>query len=120
MSIYLVIFITLVAALIASFSQIVFKRSMDNRIDGIRDFFTLLKKRDVILGFAGYLVSLIIYLYALSGKNAPLSIVYPTFASTFIFISIISYFYLNEKFGAKRIIGILLVFAGIFIIAISA
>ena len=32
----------------------------------------------------------------LSGKNAPLSVVYPTFASTFIFISIISYFYLRK------------------------
>ena len=120
MSIYLVIFITLVAALIASFSQIVFKRSMEKRINGIRDFFALFRKRNVILGFVGYFISLVIYLYALSGKNAPLSVVYPTFASTFIFISIISYFYLKEKFGAVRIAGILLVFAGIFIIAISA
>ena len=64
-----------------------------------------------------YFVSLVIYLYALS--NAQLSIVYPTFASTFIFVTLLSVVALKEKVTGKRAAGILMVFFGIVIIALS-
>ncbi len=117
MNIYLVIFITLVAALIASFAQLAFKKSMHKRIDGIRDLLSMVKKPRMALGIIGYLASLGVYLYAL--KSAPLSFVYPTFASTFIFIFLISTFALKEQFSAKRALGIALVFIGIVIIGFS-
>ena len=115
MDIYLVIFITLVAALIASFSQLMYKRSMSRRLDSVRDIVLMVRKRGVLIGLGGYTLSLAIYLFALS--KAQLSVVYPTFASTFIFITILSAVMLRERMNAKRVIGVALVFLGILVVA---
>ncbi|MFI5412759.1 MAG: SMR family transporter [Candidatus Micrarchaeales archaeon] len=117
MNIYLVIFITLIAALVASFSQILYKKGLVNKITGVRSTIRAFKNKFVLIGLFGYLFSLVIYLFALS--NAPLSIVYPTFASTFIFITLLSIVFLKEKASLSRIFGIFLVFLGIAIIAVS-
>ncbi len=117
MNIYLVIFITLIAALIASFSQFLFKKNLVKQLKGVKEIIGTLKNKYIVIGVAGYFLSLAVYLFALS--NAPLSIVYPTFASTFIFITVISSVFLKEKLGARRIGGIALVFLGILIIAAS-
>lgn len=118
MNIYLVIFITLIAAFIAAVSQLLYKKGMQKELRNVHDFIALAKNRTVVIGGIGYVSSLIVYLYSLS--QAPLSIVYPTFASTFIFVMIISAFMLKEKINKLRFIGILLVFVGITVIAVSA
>jgi drug/metabolite transporter (DMT)-like permease len=115
MNIYLVIFITLVAALIASFAQLTYKLNIGKGINNVTDILRVFKKKRVLMGLGGYAIGLVVYLYALS--EAPLSIVYPTFASTFIFITLISVFYLKEELNTKRIIGVGLVFLGILVIA---
>jgi drug/metabolite transporter (DMT)-like permease len=117
LNIYLVIFITLFAALLASVAQIMYKRGLANRINGIRSAISAIKNRRVIGGAVIYFTSLAIYLYALS--NAPLSVVYPIFASTFIFIAIFSVVMLKEKVTGARALGTFLVFLGVAIIAIS-
>jgi drug/metabolite transporter (DMT)-like permease len=113
----LVIFITLVAALIASLSQILYKKGLTKKLSSIKDFIFALKERNVLIGMVGYLISLVVYLYALA--NAPLSVVYPVFASTFIFVAIFSSIFLKEQHSKLRYVGILFVFAGIAIIAVS-
>ncbi|MEM3841335.1 MAG: EamA family transporter [Candidatus Micrarchaeaceae archaeon] len=118
MIIYLVIFITLIAALIASAAQLAFKTSMDEPLKNVGSFARLVKKPKIIAGLLGYLLSLVIYLYAL--KSAPLSLVYPTFASTFIFVFALSAVFLGERPTLTRAAGITLVFFGIILIALSA
>ncbi len=117
LNIYLVIFITLIAALIASFSQILYKRGLPQKLKGIIGAIGAYRNKWVILGQLGYLVALVVYLYAL--QNAPLSVVYPVFASTFIFTTLLSAIMLKEKLSIYRISGVLLVFLGIVIIALS-
>ncbi len=112
---YLVIFITFVAGLIASLSQLLFKRSMKGRIDGIRGIFKVARQRNALLGIAGYLAAFGIYLFALD--NAPLSFVYPMFASTFVFVFLLSMFVLRERFSTSRGLGIALILIGIAIIS---
>ncbi|MGC8478771.1 MAG: EamA family transporter [Candidatus Micrarchaeia archaeon] len=118
MDIYLVIFITLIAALIASFAQILFKRGMAKSLSGLREVLALFKRRNVLAGIGAYVVSLVIYLYAL--KSAPLSLVYPIFASSFVFTALFSSVFLKEKINAVRAAGVLLVFVGVAIIGITA
>ena len=113
----MVIFITLVAAFIAALAQIIFKKNIKGEIKGAKGIIKLAKNRMVILGVCMYLMSLIVYLYAL--RDAPLSFVYPTFASTFIFVFILTAVIIKEKYSIYRIIGVLLIFIGIFIIGIS-
>jgi drug/metabolite transporter (DMT)-like permease len=114
----LVIFITLIAALIASFSQILYKKGLVNKVSGFKGAILAFKNKNVLIGQIGYLLSLGVYLYALS--EAPLSVVYPLFASTFIFITILSAIILNEKVSKWRAAGVLIVFLGIVMIAASA
>jgi drug/metabolite transporter (DMT)-like permease len=114
----LVIFITLVAALIASVSQLLYKNGIRRELVSVHDFLALATNRAVLLGGLGYVLSLVVYLYAL--QAAPLSVVYPIFASSFIFVSLISALVLKERIGKLRIAGVALVFIGISIIAVSA
>lgn len=115
LNIYLVIFITLLAALIASFGQLLYKKGVPKRIEKIRHVHSILKNRYIWLGGAAYLVSLAIYLYAL--QYAPLSVAYPVFASSFIFIALVSALVLKERLSYLRMLGILLVFAGIVVVS---
>jgi drug/metabolite transporter (DMT)-like permease len=117
MDIYLIIFITLVASLLASFSQILFKTGIKKRINSVKDIIKQSKSSRVLLGLFGYAASSVVYLYALS--NSELSIVYPTFASTFIFVALLSSVLLKERIGALRAIGIVAIFLGVLIVAMT-
>jgi drug/metabolite transporter (DMT)-like permease len=116
MTIYEVIFLTLLAALVTSFAQFLFKKSV-TKIDSIRHLLLLVKNKGVMLGLACYAIGFVIYITALSGGE--LSIVFPIFASSFIFVTIISAVTLKEKITMMRAAGVLLVFIGITIVAIS-
>jgi multidrug transporter EmrE-like cation transporter len=117
-SIYLVIFITLVAALIASFAQVLFKKTLGRQSMSIRGIVrAMFTSRNIVIGLAAYMGSLALYLFALD--NAPLSVVYPLFASTFIFIAVFSKLLLKETFSIARIAGTALVFVGIVVIAFT-
>lgn len=118
MDIYTTIFITLIAAVIVAVSQILFKKGIGTkRISPKNLVSTLLRSRAVLIGIAGYLVSLCVYLFALG--HAPLSVVYPIFASSFIFVVIFSILFLKEKLSVHRAIGIALIFIGIVVVALS-
>ncbi|MDE1856959.1 MAG: EamA family transporter [Candidatus Micrarchaeota archaeon] len=117
MQIYLVIFLTLVAAVVASLAQLVYKHSLREKVSGWRGLVKAARRTPLLLGVVLYLVALGVYLVALG--DAPLSIVYPTFASTFIFIAIISAVWFKERINAKRALGLLVVFLGIVLIAMS-
>ncbi len=77
-----------------------------------------LLNRNIILGLCGYAVSFTLYLIAL--QTSQLSVVFPIFASSFIFVTIISAIMLKERIGAYRILGVILIFVGITIVALSA
>ncbi len=117
MRIALVMFITLIAALITSFSQLLFKKGIKRRINSLKEMLGLARNPLVVLGVMGYFTGLAVYLLALS--NAPLSLVYPVFASTFIFIAVISFALLKEKFSVLRTAGVAVIFLGIFLVSLT-
>jgi drug/metabolite transporter (DMT)-like permease len=108
--------LTLIAALVSSFAQMMFKRSV-KKVDNLWHLIGLLKNKGVLIGLAGYFAGFLLYIAALSGGQ--LSIVYPIFASSFIFVTLISATLLKEKITLIRAVGVLLVFIGISIVAIS-
>jgi len=112
-----VIFITLIAAVIASLSQLLYKKGVDKApIKGVAGVLKAFKTKMMMVGLAGYLLSLVVYLYALA--KAPLSVVYPVFASSFIFTALFSTRFLGESISARRVVGLALVFVGIVMVAI--
>ncbi len=111
------ILITLLAAFIASAAQYVLKRHIERFGKGMRGMLSVLMKRGILMGLGLYALSLAVYLLAL--RSAPLSVAYPVFATTFVFVALFSRFRLGEKIGVQRALGIGLVFAGILIVAIT-
>lgn len=112
-----IIGITLLAAVIAAVAQYIYKRSVPRfgfSKEGIK---SLVFNKGVWAGGVFYLISLVVYLKALG--SGELSFVYPTFASTFVFIALISHFLLREKFSLRRYLGIALVVLGIIIVAFT-
>lgn len=112
-----IIGITLVAAVIAAVAQYTFKRSVPKFSLSLSGIMELLKQKGIWLGLALYFGSLVVYLKALD--SGQLSFVYPTFASSFIFIALISHVKLKEKLSAKRISGICLIVIGIVLVAMT-
>lgn len=117
MDFYSIISITLIAALLVAYAQYLFKRNIGDFNVQKSHFVRLLKNKKMIFGVMLYVVSLLIYLVAL--HYGQLSFVYPTFASSFIFIALISKYVLKEEMNLKRIAGILLIVLGIIMVALT-
>jgi drug/metabolite transporter (DMT)-like permease len=113
---YIIITLTLLAALIASTAQLLFKKKLPAHAS-IKAIVRAVFTPWILAGLAAYLASLVVYLYALSHAN--LSVVYPIFASSFVFTALLSAVALKERISAKQVIGIALVFIGIGIIAMA-
>ena len=112
-----VVLLTLAAAMITAAAQYLFKRAIPKFGLSVREIVMLLKNRSILLGLFAYVVSLFLYLIALG--SGQLSFVYPLFSSTFIFVMLISHFAFNERISARRMVGVLLILAGISMIALT-
>jgi len=113
-----VVAITLIAAIIAAFAQYYFKRYLEKFNMKIKEIIHIIKERHILFGLFLYAISFLLYLYALHGAPV-VSFVYPIFASTFIFVFIISKYWLGEPIGTMRLIGMVLIVIGIGLIAMT-
>ena len=107
----------LLAAFLAAMAQYIFKRGMPRFDMSMRGFMALIGSRQVLLGLMVYAAGLVIYLYALS--TSELSFVYPTFASVFVFVLILSKFMLKEQVTLPRALGVAIVIIGIVLVALT-
>jgi uncharacterized membrane protein len=112
-----VIGFTLIAAAIAATSQYLMKKSIHKFSIDLKGIFSLFKNKFLIISIFVYLISLVFYLIALS--SGELSFVYPTFATTFLFVFIIAKLKLNEPITLYRGIGITLIVIGVIIVAMT-
>ncbi len=112
-----VIALTVFAAFIVAIAQYVFKEHLHKFRGNIHEVIGVFKDKWSIIGVIIYFIGLPIYLFALD--NGQLSFVYPTFASSFVFILIISKYALKEKISRFRVLGVLFVILGIVIIAMT-
>jgi drug/metabolite transporter (DMT)-like permease len=113
-----IIGITLVSAMIAAVAQYLYKRGIGKFSFNLREIAGEFRKKDILMGGALYIASLALYLYALD--NAPLiSFVYPVFASTFVFVLLISRFVFGERINLHRVLGMVLIVIGIAVISLT-
>ena len=75
----------------------------------------LLQNYAIILGFALYAVSSVMFITAL--KHGPLSEIYPVVSLTFIWVSLVSLYLLNESLTYTKAGGIASVMYGVFLIS---
>ena len=100
-----------IAALFSAFGNIFIKKASESS--------TLLKSIFEYKFFVGvffYGLNLLVFLYVL--KSEGVAKAYPILASlSFIFLSVLSYFLLNEKFSTENMFGLLLVLIGIYFLS---
>lgn len=100
--------VLLVSVFISSVSQILLKKAANRKYDSpLREYLNPL----VIGAYAMFFGSVILTMLAL--KFVPLSMS-PILESTgYIFVSVLGYFFLRERFSRKKLIGIALILVGI-------
>ena len=117
MDMLVVIALTLISAMIAAFAQYVFKTSVPKFKFNARDVIGLARNRSVLFGLSAYVLSLAVYLVAL--HFGQLSYIYPVFASSFVFVFLISRYKLKEELTGMRMVGIALVVLGVVIVSLT-
>lgn len=112
-----IIVLTLISALMIAYAQYNFKKEMPQFHMTKEGLFSILKKGEIRIGLVLYIIALGIYLVALS--LGELSLVYPIFASVFLFVLLISHTLLKESISPARILGIILIVTGIALTALT-
>lgn len=104
-----------IATVIGSFGSLLLKF-------GSKDFnlniFKLLKNYKLILGLFIYVFTSVLFIIALKGGE--LSVLYPITSLTYVWISLLSIKYLNEKMNKFKWLGILIIMAGVALIGIGS
>ncbi|MED9883235.1 MAG: EamA family transporter [Blautia sp.] len=102
--------ILLLSVFISSVSQIILKKAANKTYDSpLKEYLNPM----VIGAYGLFFCSVILTMLAL--RNLPLSMS-PILESTgYIFVSVMGYFFLKERFSKRKLMGFALIFAGIFI-----
>ncbi|NJL44426.1 MAG: EamA family transporter [Nitrosarchaeum sp.] len=95
---------TLLAAFLAAFAQISFKRSSNCK--KTKEFTTWL-----LSGFILYAVSTLIYILSL--KYERLVLLYPVVATSYIWTCVLGSRFLNERLSWQKLLGVLMIFLGV-------
>ena len=98
----------IVCTLFTSLGQIFWKKGADNLV---LDLFSLITNWNLILGFVFYALGLILLVKAL--KYGDLSFVYPFISLSFIWVGLLSYFFLNEPITLFKWIAIGVIVIGV-------
>ena len=109
----LAIIIVLLFSIFGAYVSILFKQASRRFRFSIRG---TIKNYKLIFALFGYGISALIFVYLL--KFVEVSILYPVFSSTYIWISIFSIKFLNEKMNKLKWIGILLIIIGVSLISL--
>lgn len=114
------VFLVLIAVLISSFGQVALKQGM-NLVGEISNVGPKVIKAMftpyVALGLLLYLLSSIFWLTALSREE--LSYLYPLIAMGYVIVALLSWWFFGDKIMALRWIGIVLICAGVTLVARS-
>lgn len=102
------LFILLLSVVIASFSQILLKKSAQKTYDSfIKEYLNLY----VILGYGMMFLSMFLTIFAYAGME--FTNVQIVEATGYIMVLILSYFFFRERITKGKLIGMLFIFAGI-------
>jgi drug/metabolite transporter (DMT)-like permease len=109
------ILLTALAAFIGSIGQLEFKQGANNLQFNIK---LLLTNYHLIIGILVYILSTVLYVYALSKEQ--LSILYPIIATSYIWTLLFSKFFLKESVGITSWAGVFFILLGVTLIATQA
>lgn len=108
------VIILLISVLISSVSQIILKLSANREhASRIKEYLNPY----VILAYVMFLGSTVLTMISL--RHLPLSLQPMIESASYIFIAVMGYFLLKERFTKKKILGMILILLGIFIFSVN-
>lgn len=78
-------------------------------------FMSVIINLPLIAGFVLYAIGAVLLIYSL--KTADLSLVYPIYSAAYIWVTLLSYFVLQEAVPALRWLGVVVIVAGVVVIS---
>lgn len=117
--ILLTIGLILLSVALGSVAQIFYKKGLKGKLKKInlKELIKVFMSKKILIGLFLYFCSAIIYIYALS--TTQLSFAYPIFSSSYAVVTFLSWWLLKEKISKKRLIGVLIVIAGVITVGLS-
>ncbi|OPX17684.1 hypothetical protein BXT86_05185 [candidate division WOR-3 bacterium 4484_100] len=110
---YKSILLFLLAAFMGALGQYLYKTGAEQSSGNL---ILLVSNFRVLLGILCYLIIMVLFLFAFKLGGA-LTVLYPVYATTFIWALLIGFFFLGEKVTLVQIIGVLLIVLGVYLIA---
>lgn len=107
--------LVLLATTLGSFGPLFLKKSSDKFHLSIEGVF---KNPNLIIGVFFYGVGTILFIPALKGGE--LSVLYPLVALVYVWVSLLSVKFLNEKMNILKWVGIVLILIGVTLIGVSS
>ncbi len=107
-----VVALAVAGAILAAFGQVSFKHGADGRelaIEFVNGW--------IFLGLALYLAGTVLWIRALA--FAPLTVVYPFTALTYVMVNALAVSLLGERLSSRGLLGTALVLLGLFLVATS-
>lgn len=106
--IYFALFLITICTIIIAIGQIFWKIGADKLVFNL----TILNNYSLWIGFILYIIGTLLLIVSLRFGN--LSLIHPFLSLSFIWTSLLAYFYLKETFPLMKIIGIGLIIFGTF------
>jgi len=110
----------LIAVLFEAFGQLALKRgaeSASSQGGGLAQVGRLWRHRVVIFGIACFVVEAILWTMAL--RLLDVSVAFPAGSLCFVFVALLAQFYLHERVGRQRWIGVGLILGGVVLVGMS-
>ena len=109
------IMLVALATLIGSWGALFFKRCSGN---GGSSFLNIFRKKELYLGSLLYGASAFVFVFALTFGE--LSVLYPVASLSYVWICLLSIFFLQEKMNDLKWFGIIMIMIGVVLIGFGA
>ena len=110
----------LIAVLFEAFGQLALKHGADSAASqggGLAHVGRLWRHRVVVFGIGCFVVEAILWTMAL--RLLDVSVAFPAGRLCFVFVALLAQFYLQERVGQQRWIGVSLILGGVMLIGLS-
>lgn len=102
---------------INGFAQIVWKKGAKIEKLSIKGIIKMLLNKKIIIGLAMYFISALLWILVLS--NTELSYAFPFISLGYILVAILSKLVLKEEITPKRVLGMVIITAGVIMVGCS-
>ncbi len=107
---YLTLFISIAFGIVG---QLLMKHTMSNKTEGL---FTSTFIQQLVLALSVYSLGIVNWIFAL--RTVKLSIAYPLTSLNYVGILLGSYYFFDEKITLIRVVGVVLIFLGVLLVAL--